>query len=144
MRQRQRHTLKPPEGCGHYTMIRPRPEPPTTINIQQGSVNAVSQTRKRRLFPCARREKKKIPKPEMCLNTNITPGRSAPSLHSLLSALPLEEASKVSGIHILSYIKHQFRVFFHNFSPKWKKKTKQQTNQQAEMMELFKCIITFW
>lgn len=69
----------------------------------------------------------------MCLNTNITPGRSAPSLRTVFSALPLEEASKVSGIHILSCIKDQFWSFFIISLLKEKKnnnKTNKQTNKQ--------------
>lgn len=34
VRQRQRRALSHPKGCGHYTMIRPHPAPPTTINTQ--------------------------------------------------------------------------------------------------------------
>lgn len=92
-----------------------------------------------------RKKKNQKAKPRMCLNMNITPGRSAPLLHAIFCALPLEEASKVSGIRILSCIKHQFWSFFIISLPKEKKSQKpnQQTNQQTEMMELFKCVITF-
>lgn len=147
MRQRQRHTLSHPKGVGiiqwfaHTQSLRRQ----FTSSAAQGSVNTVSPTRKRRLFPCARLspcEGKKA-KPKMCLNMNITPGRSASPLQPVFSALLLEEASKVSGIHNLCCIKHQFWSFFTISLLKGEKKSKP-TNKPTEMMELFKCIITFW
>lgn len=129
MRQRQRRALSHPKGVGiiqwfaHAQNLRRQ----LTSSAAQGSVNTVSQTRKRRLFPCAWGKKK--PKPKMCLNTNITPGRSAPSLRTVFSALPLEEASKVSGIHILSCIKDQFWSFFIISLLKEKKITTKPTNK---------------